>query len=123
MIKKQPYKDRTRSGECTACGECCGNLLPLTSAEVERIRRYVNKNGIKPKNNVALFMREPTIFGDCPFLDRTREKKCLIYEVRPLICRDFRCDKTGSDMTDELTKEKRYLVNMRETFGEGGGKE
>lgn len=118
-MKRRLYTDLTRNGECTACGECCSNLLPLTRAEVERIRKYVASNGIKPQSNVALFTREPTIFGDCPFLDRTREKKCLIYEARPLICRDFRCDKGSTEMSEELLKEKRFVVNMRETFGGG----
>ena len=121
MRKKQKpiLQDRTRNGECTACGECCGTLLPLTQTEVRRIHLYIKKHHIRPTGNIALFMRKPSIFGDCPFLDRSREKKCLIYETRPLICRDFRCDKTSSDMSDDLTTEKRYLVNMRETFGGG----
>lgn len=64
--------------KCTNCGECCG-IIPATKEEISDIQKFILKNGIKP-------MKKPTII--CPFRD-TKEKKCLIYPVRPLICRLF----------------------------------
>lgn len=63
---------------CTNCGKCCG-IIPSTKEEVEIIRKYIAENGIKPiKGDMAT----------CPFRDEVK-KKCLIYPVRPLICRLF----------------------------------
>lgn len=33
----------------------------------------------------------------CPFRDE-RNKKCLIYEIRPAICREFMCNHTHADI-------------------------
>ena len=63
---------------CTNCGKCCG-IIPATNKEVETIRKYIAENDIKPiKGDMAT----------CPFRDEVK-KKCLIYPVRPLICRLF----------------------------------
>lgn len=63
---------------CTNCGKCCG-IIPATSEEVEAIRSYIAENDIKPVRSYT---------STCPFRDEA-QKKCLIYPVRPLICRLF----------------------------------
>lgn len=65
--------------KCINCGECCG-IIPASEQEINSIREYITKNGIKPiiRTNKAI----------CPFRDNEK-KKCLIYPVRPVICRLF----------------------------------
>lgn len=66
-----------RHKNCTNCGECCG-LVPASKVEINTIRNYIATHGISPikhKDKVT-----------CPFRDN-EAKKCLIYPVRPTICR------------------------------------
>ena len=37
----------TKDGKCSGCGNCCSNLLPMSQKEVDAIRRYIKKHGIK----------------------------------------------------------------------------
>lgn len=64
---------------CTNCGECCG-IIPATDIEINTIRNYIAVNGISPVGR-----SDKTI---CPFRD-SLHKKCLIYAVRPVVCRLF----------------------------------
>lgn len=64
---------------CTNCGACCG-FVPVSITELNAIRDYIAVNGISPVERA-----DKTI---CPFRDE-KAKKCLIYEVRPIICRLF----------------------------------
>jgi len=57
------------------CGECCG-IVPVTETEFQRVRRFVEAQGIVPVN------QGPT----CPFFQAGR---CAVYEARPMICRIF----------------------------------
>ena len=34
----------TKKGKCTGCGECCSNILPLSDAEIKRIKDYIKLN-------------------------------------------------------------------------------
>lgn len=104
----------TDNGKCVSCGNCCTAILPVTKGEIKAIKRYIRRKHIKivKNSNVDLDLT-------CPFRNNT-EKKCNIYEVRPTICRDFKCDKPQK-MIDE-TKEKYnydnrfHTVNMRSIF-------
>lgn len=108
--------DYTVEGRCSNCGSCCSNLLPLSNKEVKIIADYIKKHGVKEYKR-----RFPTAknFSDlsCPFRDDT-EKKCLIYPVRPAICREFQCDKPKNKIyADRNMFHKKYdVVMMRETF-------
>lgn len=61
---------------CTNCGRCCG-LIPVMPDELKQIRDYVAKYKIKAVNIHSI---------TCPFRD-DKKKICLIYPVRPIICR------------------------------------
>lgn len=108
--------DYTVNGECSNCGQCCSNFLPVGKHEVERIRRYIKKHKIE-----AQVRRYPTrkhmIDFVCPFRAEG-EKKCLIYPVRPAICQDFRCDKPSRGiMADKAMYHGKYpAIDMRATF-------
>lgn len=108
--------DFTKDGECSCCGACCTNFLPMSEKEVKRVRAYVKKNRIKEqKHFVPTAM--PTLDFTCPFRNNV-DKRCEIYEVRPAICRDFRCDKPKKNIwADRSLYEGKYgIVFVRETF-------
>lgn len=81
--------DYTRCGECSNCGQCCSDILHLSEEEIKRIDKYLKKIKViqhnKEKNNLM-----------CPFRNEML-KKCDIYEVRPEICRIFKCNKTPEE--------------------------
>lgn len=113
----------TDNGKCSRCASCCTNRLPMTYKEVKKIKEFIKVNNIKPvvKSNFAL--REELIDGTCPFSD-DKAGKCLIYRVRPDVCRFFMCDKTTPDL---IAYAKNILkavetFDVRETFYSKGGK-
>lgn len=65
--------------ECKMCGKCCGPHFWFY-AEYLVIKDYLQKRGLKERFAKSLF-------DLCPYLDEN--KKCIIYEVRPTICRLF----------------------------------
>lgn len=107
--------DFTVDGKCSSCGECCSTILPASDEEIKEIKQYVQKNHIKPKSNITAPMMN-TIDLTCPFLDVSKEHKCMIYEVRPLICRKFICSNNKPAWTVDERKEQRKVKSMREIF-------
>ena len=106
--------DFTIDGKCSNCGECCTTFLALSDQEEKTIREYVKKHHIETVRNAKPPMWR-MIDLTCPFLDKEREHKCLIYEVRPLICRNFICGKGKKKWNPEELLERKP-VNMREIF-------
>lgn len=106
--------DFTDEGQCKGCGECCSNMLPLTNSEIKSIKRYIKANDIREQKNVLINAADMT----CPFMDKSRTKdKCLIYEVRPAICRYFICSEpNGAVKHPDMYEERRHLVDMRAEF-------
>ena len=97
--------DCSINGKCSKCGECCSNFLPVIQNEVDKIQRYVIENKIRPQKQMLVMKNTLT----CPYFDG---KKCLIYEVRPLICKEFYCyKKPDIDMAKKF-KEKYISVDM-----------
>lgn len=86
-----------KNHQCSRCGNCCTSLLPITRQEEKVIRNYIKRNDIKPEE----YQLDNSINLQCCFYDR-KNKCCKIYEVRPKICRSFKCDRN----IDELEKEK-----------------
>lgn len=85
--------DFTIQGKCSSCGQCCSNLLPLSNEEVSRIKSYIKKHKIKEQRHNAMMGVDMT----CPFRDEAN-RKCLIYPIRPAICREFMCNHTTEDI-------------------------
>lgn len=87
-------KNNFKCGKCSRCGECCGAVpLPITRMEEKRIRRYIKEHNI-PYQETRLWKDEVGNVNEdlrCVFYDFDN-KKCKIYEVRPSICRRFRCN-------------------------------
>lgn len=105
--------DFTVKGKCSNCGQCCSGVLPLSRAEVERIKRYLTQNPVKEQRHNVMTGVDMT----CPFRDE-RNRVCLIYPVRPDICVAFLCSYSPEDI--QRTKmdfhENRAVVFMREEF-------
>lgn len=118
---KSTITDYTIDGKCSKCGDCCSNILPMSLKEIVVIEKYVKKHKIKRKRLNVL--TNNTQIVRCPFVDLTgKEKKCMIYPVRPNICRIFMCNsipKTEQEYIDVYIKTKdckKFLVD--ETFKE-----
>ena len=94
MIKIDNNCDKC--GNCSCCGECCAATLPLTRKEEKTIRKYIKDNNITPE----FFQNETDMNLQCCFYDRTN-KCCKIYEVRPSICRSFKCNRNKDDIERE----------------------
>lgn len=109
--------DFTRNGECTNCGACCSNNLPMTEEEVKDIRRYVRRNHIQEQRHLPVVLAGPVLDLTCPFRDN-QSQTCVIYTVRPAICRDFRCNKPPLEMNAAVASYRNALrdVNVRQTF-------
>lgn len=91
--------DNTDNGRCSSCGECCSNMLPLSDIEKERIRLYIKANGIKEQRHVYP-TANPVFDMTCPFRDELN-RKCLIYSIRPEICRRFICNRSEKAERDK----------------------
>lgn len=109
--------DFTKDGECIRCGQCCTEILPLTNEEMRQIRNYVMRHHIRNQHlRVLNVQRDIT----CPLLSPKRE--CLIYEVRPAICRSFKCNWTQDEKhkNDMDFKDKKYKIRFltRELYNE-----
>lgn len=111
-------KNLTDNGKCSRCGECCDDFLPVTLKEVDDISKYIQRNGIKGISKVSLF---PELIFDkqCPFLDN-KKNECLIYAVRPEVCKEFICSQSKNEMADNqvkrITGDEYFMISMHVTF-------
>ena len=120
LYKDVRVKNFTCNGACSNCGECCGDILHLSQKEIKTIDEYLKKHKIKATPRCPLVSYDNT----CPFRDNA-EKKCKIYEVRPEICRVYKCDKTAKEVYEnrELTNSNKLPRSMRNLFfGDPGAK-
>ena len=103
----------TCNGKCSNCGQCCGDILHLSKTEIKRIDEYLKKHKIVATERNILVDYDNT----CPFRDN-KNKKCKIYEVRPDICRIFKCDKTPKEAytNRELNNNGKLPRSMRNLF-------
>ena len=109
--------DFTKDGDCSNCGNCCSDLLPISSKEIKEIKRHIHKHKIKESKH---FLPTSERIGwdlTCPFRDNDKQK-CTIYEVRPEICRSFKCDYPvkGIQMNRDRLTGKYNVVSVRKMF-------
>ena len=112
--------DFTNDGTCCQCGECCGRLLTLTDTEIKQIKRYVRRNNIKPNKHAVV----ASVMFDmkCPFMSGNKDiEKCAIYDIRPLVCKAFKCDRKtdNPDAEKELFLQSIRIIDMWEEFFPG----
>lgn len=108
--------DFTVDGKCSSCGNCCGNFLPISGREIKEIKRYIKKHRI-PEQIRVFPETGVSIDCTCPFRSEV-EKKCLIYPIRPEICRVFQCNQSTDVIrkNKSLLNHKYYTVDMRSVF-------
>ncbi len=105
-------------GDCYGCGECCSRFLPLSLSDILRIKQYVSTHDVPITKEAT-----NTLDMRCPFL--TDDKTCAIYDVRPVICKSYRCDKHAKgtllfelhNMTGYKTYDIREILNDSEYNG------
>jgi len=73
------YNQIPKSTCATKCGQCCGPVFP-SLAEIRNIRQWCMEHHIEYKEFLDI-----SADGFCPYL--TGGKECLIYPVRPFLCR------------------------------------
>lgn len=108
--------DFTKSGECSNCGSCCSDFLPISEKEIKNIKKYIREKNIKEQKHI-IPTSTPTIDFTCPFRNNSK-RRCEIYAVRPAICRDFKCDKPKKQIeADKSMYHGKYrVISMRDEF-------
>ena len=104
LLDRVTVTDFTTNGRCSGCGQCCSSVLPLSRREVERIHTYCRTHKVKEQHRHGVQGIDMT----CPFRDEAG-RRCLIYEVRPEICRAFTCNQS----MDEIRRQKRLFHASR----------
>lgn len=117
MINKARTIDitnRTCNGNCSNCGECCSDILPLSQKDITRIKTYIKNHKVQRQNKPNCFIRYNFT---CPFRNN-KDKKCDIYEVRPEICRTFKCDipPEQAALTRDMIETKHKAQSMTALF-------
>lgn len=95
-INKCKVENNTCKGKCSGCGNCCTDFLPLSRKEYKRIKNYLKEH---PDIKEQLHINDNTLHIKCAFRDDVN-KKCLIYPVRPEICKEFLCNKSVDIITE-----------------------
>lgn len=81
-----------KNNECSRCGACCTPFLPMTKSEVKTVKEYLKKNPqIRERALNQPFFKGNNVYVRCCFYDDDK-KECMIYPVRPFICRAYKCD-------------------------------
>lgn len=108
----------TENGKCSRCGACCNRILLCKSSEIYRIAKYIKHKHIqrakknRPDSSNYIDMT-------CPFYDEIM-RKCVIYPVRPEVCRKFDCslgaNRIRSNICHMMKNTHSYDVDMSATF-------
>ena len=102
--------DNSIGGKCSCCGECCSDIIPLLKEEIITLRHFVKKNNYIA-NTKALKVHGDVYDCTCPFLNA--ENKCDVYDIRPQICRLFKCwekiDNSETFCKLPIAKQAQYL--------------
>lgn len=85
------------SGKCNACAKCCHESVHAFYIEFLNIYDYVIKNGMLDQVMTRVedhYFNELVKHQACPFLGQ--DNACMIYPVRPYVCRLFGHDSRAS---------------------------
>lgn len=110
-IRTMPDNHTDKQGNCTRCGDCCEYCIPYSEKELKQIKEYVKEHNIKPEpGRLSTYKKDGynAIKPKCCFYNE-KEKKCNIYEVRPAICRAYKCD----DKNWIKSHSKKYNANAK----------
>lgn len=110
--------------ECKDCNDCCSMGTLLTTDEFERLKKFLRKSkygrylysyGV---NLIIEHLRNNSIYWMCPF---SHNKRCMIYNKRPAICKNFHCDsnpETNRDFRNSYIGQNHFIVDLfrKDTF-------
>ncbi len=68
------------------CGKCCKNDAPVEKSEAEEINQWLCDH-VEKEDLIAQFHHFDEHPNQCPFLKP--DKSCMVYPVRPTVCRMF----------------------------------
>ena len=89
-----------KNNECSRCGGCCTPFLPMTKSEVKTVREYLKKNPkIKDRALENPIFENGKVYVRCCFYD-SKKKECMIYPVRPFICKAYKCNQDDLKIED-----------------------
>ena len=114
------------NGNCTRCGECCTTpVLNISGKDLETLREYVTRHGIKRQQHASENVEPGTDAYDtlCPLLaidgldgERMQNPRCLAYEARPAICRFYDCCMNKTDIDCDALKKDENYESLQEAF-------
>ncbi|MBQ9041461.1 MAG: YkgJ family cysteine cluster protein [Eggerthellaceae bacterium] len=106
----QPRDIFSGRGTHVGCGECCSRILPMTEQEANVLRKAVADRSIQLRPEMA------EIDFTCPLL--SDDKTCMVYDVRPFICRTYSCTvhAAGGMPVKHPFHHKVEFVDMREVL-------
>ena len=90
---------------CVKCGNCCKICDPIdvSKNELKKIASYLKINYSKFKQQYPLQWKNTRLYGlkgkPCPFLNK--HNLCLIYNVRPMVCRIYPIGTLAVDMLEK----------------------
>ena len=119
--KLRKIYEKIPSTDCSSCGDCCRSVsIDLYSVEYQQILRYLKKCfSISDLNRirglcgmeVAIEKRGLTKMRRCPFQNE-ESKLCTINEVKPLVCRQYKCEKVEWTDSKRLSEENIDIYNF-----------
>ena len=105
------FKESTKDTfQCKHCGHCCDKILPITLLEQRTIINHlVQNNDILVKVTDKLIKNKRDL--SCPFRDE-ENKRCMIYNIRPMICREFYCKYTLANLENTKLSMDCQIINI-----------
>ena len=105
-----------KNPNCNNCNECCSLLSMITPEEYNFYLKYFStdkrgreifKQGVT--RWVEIGMRSNSFNMMCPFISKT--KRCLIYQIRPRICKEFHCSPSLNKLDkSSVENSKHYTI-------------
>ena len=97
--------------KCKRCGECC-NTPRLFKEDIRRIKAAGFKDFIYYDNLNNAYMKDRD--GKCMFLSKGEVAACLIYDIRPTICRQYPTELRDGNCKPEELAFDRFLEKKNE---------
>lgn len=106
----QAYLEQVGPVMCKkGCSNCCKNpVVPFTEPELIGISWYATEkltNPVREQIKQRLYDHEATV--ECPFL---LNNECSVYEVRPLICRQFYVKNTACTQNENIISNRPHDI-------------
>lgn len=103
-----------KNPNCNNCNECCSALTIITTEEFEFYKKHFRSKGKNlfkecMKKHIEKEVKNNAINLTCPFSSKT--KRCLIYNIRPRVCKEFHCSPTLNKLNiAEVSSVEHYSI-------------